>query len=78
MSIKDQRFLYSYIYNDNKHIYKLIQNAKWKENVYTFFIKKNNFINGFGWTATHLATAMSLTINNSVWCLKNQGTFFTE
>ena len=40
MSIKDQRFLYSYIYNDNKHIYKLIQNAKWKENVYTFFIKK--------------------------------------
>ena len=45
LNIKDQCFLHSYIYNDNKNIYMFIKNVKWKKNVYAFLIKKTpNFI----------------------------------
>ena len=55
-------FLHSFIYKDNKNIYKFIKNVKWKKKIVcTFFIKKTPLYAGLG-SKQQLPSNLSMTI----------------
>ena len=45
-NIKDQRFLHSDIYNDNKDVCEFLKNVKWNIYIYAFLIKKDLYMLG--------------------------------
>ena len=69
-NIKGQCFLHSYMYHENKNIYKFIKNVEWKKMSKPFICCSRLK------TAKLLATAKQLTRKNSVWRLKNYAFFF--
>ena len=80
--LKDQCF-YSYIYNDNKNIYKFIKktvNEKKKKclSLYTPTKKTHLYMLDSVQNSKVLATAKQLIRKNSVCCLKNQAIYSTE
>ena len=80
VNMQDHCFSHTYIYMDNKNIYKFIKNVQWEKLCLHLFNKKISLY--ICWTrlkTTKLfATAKQLIRKNSVCCLKNQVIFFSQ